>query len=207
MFDYKNYIFKSPLFESVVEDAIKFFSSRPLIDLPLSSSFSGSGIYAIYYFGKYDHYKNISKINDNAQLEEFIPIYVGKAVNPGWRTARSKDTKSPSLYNRLNEHSRNITQCDNLELSDFKCRFLILTNVEGDLIVPIEAKLIRIFTPMWNSIIDGFGNHDPGSGRYEQAKSEWDVIHPGRSWASRLKGREPKEDMIIEKINNYMSTL
>jgi len=33
---------------------------------------------------------------------------------------------------------------------------------------------------------DGFGNHDPGSGRYNQKRSVWDQVHPGRSWATRM---------------------
>ncbi len=32
-----------------------------------------------------------------------------------------------------------------------------------------------------NKIIDGFGNHDPGKGRYNQLRSRWDKLHPGRS--------------------------
>jgi hypothetical protein len=31
-----------------------------------------------------------------------------------------------------------------------------------------------------DAAVDGFGNHDPGKGRYKQARSDWDVIHPGR---------------------------
>ena len=51
--------------------------------------------------------------------------------------------------------------------------------------------------------IDGFGNHDPGKGRYEQARSEWDVLHPGRVWADRLKGTPPDENKVEEKIGIY----
>lgn len=51
----------------------------------------------------------------------------------------------------------------------------------------VESVLINRYQPIWNTKIDGFGNHDPGKGRYEQAKSEWDKIHPGRAWAEKLK--------------------
>lgn len=44
--------------------------------------------------------------------------------------------------------------------------------VESDLVVPVEAELIRKYRPLWNTIIDGFGNHLAGSGRYNQARSE-----------------------------------
>lgn len=40
--------------------------------------------------------------------------------------------------------------------------------------------------PVWNQIIDGFGNHDPGKGRYQQRRSVWDIIHPGREWSKKL---------------------
>jgi hypothetical protein len=55
----------------------------------------------------------------------------------------------------------------------------------------------------WNSYIDGFGNHDPGKGRYNQAKSEWDVLHKGRKWADKLQGQAPLMESILEKIQKY----
>jgi len=72
---------------------------------------------------------------------------------------------------------------------------MILSDVEGDLVVPVEAELIRRHRPLWNSVLDGFGNHGPGKGRYNQAISDWDVLHPGRTWAARLTGQAnpPKE--------------
>ena len=65
------------------------------------------------------------------------------------------------------------------------------------------ANELRQYKPIWNSCIDGFGNHDPGSGRYSQAKSDWDVLHPGRSWANKLKGVHPTEKEIKEKALAY----
>lgn len=55
----------------------------------------------------------------------------------------------------------------------------------------------------WNSSLDGFGNHDPGSGRYGQAKSDWDVIHEGRNWEEKCKGNHRSLDVIIENIKNH----
>ncbi len=63
--------------------------------------------------------------------------------------------------------------------------------------------MTRRYNPLWNSHIDGFGNHDPGKGRYEQAKSEWDVLHPGRVWADRLNGIPPDGNKVEEKIGIY----
>jgi hypothetical protein len=106
---------------------------------------------------------------------------------------------------RLREHARNVHQAKNLEISDFHCRFIILQGAETDLIVPIEAALIRKYRPLWNSVVDGFGNHDPGKGRYNQARSEWDVLHPGRPWADRLMGESPRLEEVMEKVKNSLS--
>ena len=66
----------------------------------------------------------------------------------------------------------------------------------------IEAALVKLTRPVWNSTVDGFGNHDPGSGRYQQAKSDWDVLHPGRKWAKKCLGTHPKSKEIIATIQD-----
>ena len=71
----------------------------------------------------------------------------------------------------------------------------------------IEAALIKLNTPLWNTAVDGFGNHDPGSGRYEQAKSDWDVIHPGRAWAEKCKGVHAGESNILAGINAHLKNI
>lgn len=63
------------------------------------------------------------------------------------------------------------------------------------------------FHPLWNVAIDGFGNHDPGKGRYEQAKSDWDVIHPGRTWAARCNGIPKAESIILDNIDRHFQTI
>ena len=188
MINYEDYVFPSCLSEGIVDMAIDFLKTRNLINLPSKAQFEGVGVYAIYYFGEGDLYQRLGEKNRVSELENLTPIYVGKAVPQGWRTARNYDANINALYRRLNEHSTSIGNANNLDLRDFKCRFIILTGYERDLIVPIEATLIRLYSPLWNSHIDGFGNHDPGSGRYDQSPSEWDIIHPGRPWAERLRG-------------------
>jgi len=195
---YTRHIFRSPRFQSVVNEAITFFEKTPQQPLPLSDRFSGTGVYALYYTGVYPLYSEIAIRNQNDAKQ---PIYVGKAVPPGWRTARAKQNDSPVLYRRLTEHARSIKQAKHLKIEGFVCRFMILNEVESDLIVPVEAALIRRYTPLWNTHIDGFGNHDPGSGRYNQAPSDWDILHPGRPWAERLTGTPATEADIIAKIH------
>ncbi len=77
---------------------------------------------------------------------------------------------------------------------------MILSDAEADLVVLVEAELIRRYQPLWNAVVDGFGNHDPGSGRYEQSPSEWDVLHPGRPWVHKLLGRAPEREMVMRKV-------
>ena len=196
-FDYSLHIFRSPKFQSVVNEAIEFFVKTPLHRLPPPNQFLGPGVYGLYYVGAYELYAKISELNRIACIQ---PIYLGKAVPPGWRTARTGTSETFDLYQRLREHTRSIIQGANLDIDDFRCRFMILNGIESDLIVPVEAELIRRFMPLWNTLIDGFGNHDPGAGRYNQARSEWDVLHPGRSWAVRLTGASPKLENVIAKV-------
>jgi hypothetical protein len=183
----------------MVSEAIEFFNETPAHELPPPTRFIGTGVYALYYIGNLDLYFKIAELNREDLTQ---PIYVGKAVPRGWRTARSQETDEPALYRRLREHFRSIRDANNLDVEDFFCRFMLLGNIESDLVVPVEAELIRRYTPLWNSVIDGFGNHDPGSGRYNQAKSEWDILHPGRVWAERLRGDSPNLQEVIAKINS-----
>ena len=194
----EKHIFKSESFIELVNEAVEFMVNTPMELLPPEERFSGGGVYALYYKGGFSQYKKIY------QAKKDLPIYVGKAVLPGWRQGRETVKEAdPALYRRLNEHSRSIAAVSNLEVSDFTCKFVVLAGQEADLISTVEAAMTRRYNPLWNSHIDGFGNHDPGKGRYEQAKSEWDVLHPGRVWADRLNGTPPNSNKVEEKIGIY----
>ena len=196
--DPTQHIFRSPKFKSVVKEAVEFLTQTPVHFLPPATDFAGVGVYALYYLGSFDHYSHIAHQN---QQDCRQPIYIGKAVPAGWRTARTAHTdQDKALYQRLQEHARSISSVNNLEVHDFCCRFMILNGVETDLISAVESELIRTYTPLWNTVVDGFGNHDPGKGRYNQARSEWDVLHRGRSWADRLTGPAPQLESIVAKI-------
>ncbi len=204
-FDYTAHVFRSPRFRSVVDEAVEFFAQTPLQTLPPSTRFVGGGVYALYYVGEYELYSRLSEFN---RKNCTYSIYVGKAVPPGWRTGRARSSVTPDLYQRLREHTRSLRQAEkNVQVDEFRYRFIILNDVESDLVVPVEANLIRQYKPLWNMIVDGFGNHDPGSGRYNQAKSEWDVLHPGRPWAERLTGVAPTLDEIIVKARSHLERL
>ncbi|MBU3824725.1 MAG: Eco29kI family restriction endonuclease [Candidatus Oceanisphaera merdipullorum] len=190
--------FKSGSFIALINEAVDFMINTPMEPLPPDNRFPGGGVYALYYTGKFPQYEKIYQSNKD------LPIYIGKAVLSGWRQGRgSTKINQPALYNRLKEHARSIAATSNLEVTDFKCKFLLLTDQEADLISTVEAAMTRRYNPLWNSYIDGFGNHDPGKGRYEQAKSEWDILHSGRVWADRLKGISADINKVEEKIGAY----
>ena len=206
--DYQDYVLPNILETSIIQKAIDFFSTRNLMDLPLTEPFSDAGVYALYYFGNFEFYQPLSNVNNNVQsVKEYLPIYVGKAVPKGSRTARTKSSKAVTLFKRLEEHAKSIQSVSNLDIDDFKCRFVILRDNEVDLIVPLESASIRKYAPLWNSCVSGFGIHHPGSGRYGQKKSEWDTIHPGRYFAKKLTGKKLKIEDIEGKISNYFEKL
>ena len=68
---------------------------------------------------------------------------------------------------------------------DFHFVAAMMKEPDSDLIAATDNILIREFRPLWNSVVDGFGNNDPGRGRYNQAMSDWDVLHPGRPYAEK----------------------
>jgi len=207
IFDRSKHVYVSPNFDEVIKDTIRFFNGTPVHPIPVPKRFHGTGIYALYCIAKSGIYSRFNLVNRTAF---HMPIYVGKAVPKGWRQARqltSINTQSYELNNRINEHSRNIDLAENLDRSDFFCRFMILENKESDLIGTVEAALIRKYQPIWNTMIDGFGNHDPGKGRYAQAKSDWDVCHPGRPWAIKCQGIHGAEEELLQSIENFMAKL
>jgi len=202
----EKHTFRSKTIQSLINEAVTFTLNTPIYQLPIPE-FTGTGVYLLYYLGELPQYSAMYKRNhDN---EDPYPIYVGKAVPSGWRSARQTQTSQTTkkLYLRINEHRRSIEQAANLNVMDFMCRFAILEGQESDLISTLEAALIRHYKPLWNTAIDGFGNHDPGKGRYGQAPSEWDTLHPGRAWASRLTGTPPNLNSIKQKITQYFESI
>ena len=166
--------------------------------------FNGAGIYAIYYTGNFKPYEPISKRCRDGKFE--VPIYVGKAIPAGARKGGTGLASSAGkvLYNRLTEHAESVRVVENLDIKDFSCRFLVV----DDIWIPLgESLLIAKFSPIWNNIVDGFGNHDPGKGRYEGMRPRWDVLHPGRAWATKCKQRRETQQQIITDISTYLRSM
>lgn len=175
------------------------------VPIPLAKvdPFNGAGVYAIYYTGNFKPYDPIAKRCRDGRFE--APIYVGKAVPAGARKGGTGLNVSAgrALYNRLSEHAESIGDVSSLGIKDFYCRFLVV----DDIWIPLgESLLIAKFSPIWNNIIDGFGNHDPGKGRYEGMRPRWDVLHPGRAWAAKCKPRPETPEQIIVDVKTYLRT-
>ncbi len=175
---------------------------RPPSPLPPGEPFVGAGVYAIYYFGSFSAYKPLAALSRGGQLS--VPIYVGKAVPAGARKGGFDAEASPGtvLYKRLVEHADSIRQASStLRLEDFSCRYLAV----DDIWIPLgESLLIERFSPVWNRVLDGFGNHDPGKGRYTGQRSAWDVIHPGRAWAEKCAPYSRTTEELLGSVKAFL---
>ena len=163
--------------------------------------FIGAGVYALYYVGHFQAYSSIVEKNRNGQY--LSPIYIGKAIPAGARKGGlGLDVDhGQALFKRLSEHADSIRSATNLELDDFSCRFLV---VEDIWIPLVESMLIERFMPVWNRVLDGFGNHDPGSGRYSGKTPLWDCLHPGRAWAKKLRPCSNTPEELEKLVFEYL---
>lgn len=190
--------------EHLGEAVARALLAQPVHQLPPNTRFLGSGIYAVYYTGSFPAYSAIESRNFGGEFE--MPIYVGKGIPSGRRTGGAGFTAShrPDLYNRLVQHARTLSSAQNLESRDFFCQYLVVAPVW----IPLaEEMLIRWFRPLWNTVVTGFGNNDPGSRRYTQQRSLWDVLHPGRDWASRCAENPRTAEDILAMVAQAMTRL
>jgi hypothetical protein len=175
---------------------------QPTAPLSQTAGLIGAGVYAIYYTGEFLAYAPVSAKNQADQFSQ--PIYVGKAVPRGARKGGLTFDASTGtgLRDRLRKHARSITAAQNLALADFRFRSMVV----DDIWIPLgENMLIEQFQPIWNRVIDGFGNNDPGMGRLRQVRSPWDVLHPGRPEAVKLATGDSTPEMIVARLNAYFS--
>jgi hypothetical protein len=175
-----------------VANALLAQEMHPLGEL---SRFHGAGVYALYYHGDFSAYTHIRSERGGRE----VPIYVGKAVPAGARKGEVglNDDPGEVLYKRLKEHADSIRAVSNLRIEDFACRYLVV----DDIWIPLgEALMIAQFSPLWNNLIDGFGNHDPGKGRYAGLRPRWDTLHPGRKWALKCQERAETMEQIEREV-------
>ena len=187
---------KRNLGESVA-DALLETDAQPLPPEP----FIGAGVYALYYTGSFPAYSRLAEINSDGKF--LCPIYVGKAVPAGARKGGlGLDVEhGQAMCKRLNEHAESVKAAKNLNIADFYCRFLVV----DDIWIPLaESMMIERFKPVWNRVLDGFGNHDPGKGRYNGMMTQWDCLHPGRAWAERMRPCASTSEQLHERVESYL---
>jgi len=175
--------------------------SEPLTPLADLESFSGAGIYALYYLGAFPAYQKLAK----ASGPKAHPIYVGKAVPSGARKGGlvGKNFKTNALYARIRQHQETIQSVDSLEIEEFRYRCLTV----DDIWIPLaETLLIQRYRPVWNLVVEGFGNHDPGAGRYGGQRPLWDELHPGRAWASRCASAKLSASTILNLVSQHLKS-
>ncbi|MBP7637256.1 MAG: Eco29kI family restriction endonuclease [Kiritimatiellae bacterium] len=204
-FDRAKHVYRNDEFGELLKDAVRFFHGTPVFGLPPPESFSGAGIYALYYIGRNGIYKKFGECVNRVAYA--VPIYVGKAVPPGWRQSRTFSAgseKIKTLFSRLSQHSKSIEAVTNLDCRDFACRFMIFEGDAQSMIPSVEAALISQHNPLWNSVVDGFGNHNPGKWRRAGRISDWDALHPGRSWTASQTGERPDTKSLRRRITDYL---
>lgn len=185
-----------------VADALLKQPVHPLGDIP---PFEGAGIYVIYYHGDFPAYAPIAAANaENSNW----PIYIGKAIPSGGRKGASisASKRGTSLYKRLREHRQSIHAVEDnsgdLRVAHFTVRYLTV----DDIWIPLgESLLIVGFKPVWNTVLDGFGNHTPGKGRFEGVLPLWDFIHSGRKWGPNCVPRSESRDEIEVRVKGYLA--
>ena len=110
-------VFQAP---PTLRDQLIDFQARqhcyPLTELEeLKEELAGYvGVYLLYYKGEFSLYSAITYANQNSCC---LPIYIGKAENPGKRTGQG--TITGGLIGRLREHRNSIRQVNNLDVANF----------------------------------------------------------------------------------------
>jgi hypothetical protein len=182
-----------------IEDQLLGRAPLPFADL---DGVKGAGVYVIYYSGPFPAYAPIAAAS---VARDRKPIYVGKAIPKGGRKGglhMDASATGTSLATRLRQHAGSISEAKNLELKDFTVRHLVVE----DIWIPLgENMLIETFQPVWNIVLDGFGNKTPGIRRERQYKSPWDVVHPGRKFADRQAEQPGSSEFFIERIADFFA--
>ena len=189
-------------YENLGTSISRALDEQPVVPLTEVQRFDGAGVYALYYTGPYAPYAPIAEAN--REQEGSWAIYIGKAEAQNHRKG-DPDQRSvldgPKLFNRIRTHRKSIEQAENLDVQDFSIRYLVVAPTWVQLAEIIAIKLHR---PVWNSLIDGFGNHDPGKGRRAGLRPRWDTLHPGRAWATELQERSESRSLVERDLANYL---
>lgn len=196
----------NPLDYSSLSDSIaRALMASDLVPLAEVEEFCGSGIYALFYTGDFPAYGRLA--NSNGETAGSWPIYVGKAAPSARKGGEGGADPAEALpealfsgsrlFQRVRHHRQSIQCARNLEVADFQVRLLVLSYIW----VPLaETAMIAQYRPIWNAVVDGFGNHAPGRGRAAGVRPRWDTLHPGRDWADVLPERGESAEQISQDV-------
>lgn len=182
-----------------VREALLDSPVRELVD---TADLVGAGVYALYYTGNFAPYTPIAAANAEGRYSQ--PIYVGKAIPKGGRKGGlgADAALGRAMRDRLSQHAATVQEAQNLDITHFFYRCLVV----DDIWIPLgENMMIETFKPIWNKVIDGFGNKTPGRGRVGQQRSPWDVLHPGRGFV-KILGLGPgilSAEAIVERMQEF----
>jgi len=112
----------------------------------------------------------------------------------------SKPSGQTRIHTRLRDHANSIAQANDLDLADFRCRYLVLNDAY---ITLAESVMITTFRPPWNGM--GFGAKVVGKNRSGGRASLWDSLHTGRG--GRPAGTEERALKAQDKIAASISQL
>ncbi|MDN8577941.1 Eco29kI family restriction endonuclease [Corynebacterium sanguinis] len=189
-------------YENLGASISRALDEQPVQRLDELETFDGAGVYALYYVGDFPAYAQLSEVN--RELPGNWAIYIGKAEAENARKGEPNQAflqVGPKLYNRIKTHRKSIEQSSNLDVGDFLFRALPVAPTW----VPLaEVISIRMHQPVWNKIVDGLGNHDPGKGRRDGMRPRWDTLHPGRPWAEKLAERKESTETIMSEIETFL---
>lgn len=175
---------------------------QPVVGLRDLEVFDGAGVYALYYTGAHPAYLPLAEAN--RRTPGTWAIYIGKAEAENARKGDPAQAVKPvgdKLFKRIRNHRASIEQATNLSLDDFQVRALAIAPTW----IPLaEVVAIRMHNPVWNVLVDGLGNHNPGSGRANGMRPRWDTVHPGRSWAEHLPARPESAADIAQEALGYL---
>ncbi len=103
-------------FDNLMIGMVSHFEKQTMVGMNAIDDAKGPGIYSLFYSGPLSIYGSISGSSK--------PIYVGKAVPPGSRKGTRVNVNSPALRSRIRQHAKSIEEAENLDTSEFKCRYL-----------------------------------------------------------------------------------
>lgn len=171
---------------------------QPLHSMPPEESFPGAGIYALYYAGDHPAYASLVQLDCG---RDKYPIYIGKAAGESAKQGFNPQTSGKrKLFDRIRQHASSIKDVENLSLTDFRCRYIILNDAY---IALAESAMIRVFRPPWNGM--SFGSKVVGRNRMGGRPALWDSLHPGRG--GRPPGSEDRADEASDLIARRVAEL